>query len=60
MLLLEGGQALDHLENPSQHMETALVMVSVTPTIGRSHHHTHSELIHRCHGEGIFIPTYLV
>ena len=35
MLLLEGGQGLDHLKNPSQHMETAPVLVVVIPTIGR-------------------------
>ena len=44
MLLLEGGQGLDHLENPCQCMETALVPVAITPTRYRSHHRTHYAL----------------
>ena len=39
MLLLEGGQGLGHLESPSQHMETAPVLVAVIPTRYRNHHH---------------------
>ena len=60
MFLQEGGQGHCHPRNPSQHMETAPVLVSVTPTIGRSHRHKHSELIQRRPGRGIFLPTYLV
>ena len=44
MLLLEGGQGLDHLENPWRHMETALMSVVVAPTKCRSHHRIHSAL----------------
>ena len=44
MLLLEGGQGLDHLKNPCQHMETSLVPVAVAPTRYRSHHRIHSAL----------------
>ena len=42
MLLLEGGQGLDHLENPCQHMKTTLVLVATAPTKCRSHDRTHS------------------
>ena len=44
MLLLEGGQGLDHLENPCWHTETTLVLVAATRTRSRSHHHTHCAL----------------
>ena len=44
MLLLEGRQRLDHLENPFWHTKTALVRVVATPTRSRSHHRTHSTL----------------
>ena len=44
MLLLEGGQGLDHLENPCRHTETSLVPVAVAPTRCRSHHRIHSAL----------------
>ena len=44
MLLLEGGQGLDHLENPFRHMETALMLVASAPTRSRSHHRTHFAL----------------
>ena len=58
MLLLEGGQGHCHPGNPSQHMETAQVLVVFAPTIGRSHHCTHFEPIH-CHAEeGRFLPNY--
>ena len=60
MLLQEGGQYHCHPRNPSQHMETALGLEVVIPTIGRNHHHTHSEPINRRLGEGIFLPTYSV
>ena len=60
MLLLEGGQGLDHLGNPSQHMETALVLIAVIPTIGRNHHRRHSEPSHHRPGEVKFLRTYLV
>ena len=60
MLLREGGKGHCYPENPSQCMETAPVPVVVAPTIGRSHHRTHSEPIHRRPGKGRFIPTYLV
>ena len=60
MLLQEGGQGHCHLRNPSQHMETALVLVAVVPTIGRNHHHKHSKPRHRHPGKGKFLPTYSV
>ena len=41
MILLEGGQGLDHLENPCRHTETALVSVAAAPTRCRSHHRIH-------------------
>ena len=44
MLLLEGGQGLDHLENPCRDMETTLVPVVVVPTRYINHHHTHYAL----------------
>ena len=60
MLLQKGGKGHCHPENPSQHMETATVLVVVAPTIGRSHHHTHSEPNHHHPSGGIFLPTYSV
>ena len=60
MLLQEGGQGRCHLGNLSQHMETALVLVAISPTISRIHHRIHSESTHRLPGGGIFIPTYSV
>ena len=60
MLLREAGQGHCHPENPTQHMETTPVLVVIAPTIGRSHHRTHSEPIHRNPSEGRFLPTYLV
>ena len=56
MLLLEGGKGLGHLENPSQHMETAQVLVTTTPTKSRSHHRTHSALSHLLLDGGICLP----
>ena len=44
MLFLEGGQGLDHLENPCQHTETALVPVAVIPTRYRNNHRIHYAL----------------
>ena len=60
LLLKEGGKGHCHPKNPTQHMETSLVLVVVTPTIGRSHHRTRSEPIHRRPGGGRFLPTYSV
>ena len=60
MLLQEGRQVHCHPVNPTQHMENTPMLVAVTPTIGRSHHCTHSEPIHYRPGGGIFLPTYLV
>ena len=51
MLLLEGGQGLDHLENPSQHMETTPLLATTAPTKSRSHHRIHSALSH------LYLPT---
>ena len=56
MLLLEGGQGLDHLKNPCRHMETALVSVAVSPTRCRSHHRTHSVLSLLLLDGGICLP----
>ena len=58
MLLLEGGQGLDHHGNPSQHMETTLVLVTTAPTKSRIHHHIHSTLSHLLPGGGIYLPIY--
>ena len=58
MLLLEGGQCLDHLRNPSQHMETAPVMETIAPTKSRSRHHRHSALSHHLPGGGRYLPIY--
>ena len=58
MLLQEGGQGHCHLINPSQHMETAPVLVATVPTIGRSHRHRHFEPSHFHPGEEKFLPTY--
>ena len=57
MLLQEGGQDRCHLGNLSQHMETALVLVAVAPTITRTHHRICFEPIHHLPGEGRFPPT---
>ena len=60
MLLLEGEQGLDHLKNPSQHMETYLVMVTTAPTKIISHHHIHSAQSHLLPSGGRYLPTYSV
>ena len=60
MLLREGGQGHCHPVNPYQHMETTPMLVVVAPTIGRIHHHKHSELIHHSPSGEIFLPTYSV
>ena len=59
ILLLEGGQGLDHHENPSQHMETAQVLETTAPTKSRSHRHIHFALNHLLPGGGRYIPIYL-
>ena len=59
MLFLKGGKGMDHLENPSQHMETAPVLVTAVPTKSRSHHRTHSALIHLLPRRGRYLPTCL-
>ena len=56
MLLLDGGQGLGHHENPSQHMETAPVLVTTAPTKSRSHHLIHSSLSHLLPGGGRYLP----
>ena len=56
MLLLKGGQDLDHLENACRHMETTLVLVAITPTRYRSHHHIHSALCLLLLDGGICLP----
>ena len=56
MLLLEGGQGLDHLENPCRHMETSIVPVAVIPTRYRNHHHIHYALSLLLLDEGRCLP----
>ena len=58
MLLLEGGQGLDHLENPCRHMETALVPVAVAPTRYRNHHHIHYAMCLLLLDGGRCLPIY--
>ena len=60
MLLQEGGQYHCHPRNPSQHMETALGLEVVIPTIGRNHHHKHFEPSHLHLVGGKFLPTYSI
>ena len=60
MLLQEGGQGRCHLKNLFQHMETAPMLVPITPTKIRIHHHIRSEPIHHLLGGERFLPTYSV
>ena len=55
MLLLEGGRGLDYHGSPFQHMETTLVLETVTPTKSRSCHHRHSALSHNLLGGGRYL-----